>query len=1002
MLIRPDQQPKTRGGKPPGAREGRNAPPLRWGQHVEIKVVASKRVFYAPLHFAVVQGDYLMAASFGGLESTVRAISASVIEGRPVELGDVYNRQDFKTEKGSYRKVERKSGDIFHGFVLHKAAVFEENSECPLILAQDGDVERAVGQYLSARYTLPVVWMSEYAKMLPRRAMEELRVILNPHSQRWRNLRAIRMSSAVTEESVLEAIGKRLKSGQLIIPQLPSGPKGKFNPDWDMQTYLRENATILAQKLDSVPPRHDPAKDKLDPAIANMGRIPFPAQAYMIQALVNTLREQNSTFCSGDMGTGKSTVANGVIHLLHERKSNMRVLLVAPGITVPKWQRQEIAEALPYARVRVLNSTAEALRFLREARLVRPRGLEIVLVGTDRAKLGPEPWCSAIWKRVAGSKFYAWHCPDCGSVLPDPDADEEDMAAGWEVLAHDAEPIISGQRLTPNGLPVGFPVSWRIHGKLKKCPACRAKLWRPALKSRGETKNGPRWFISRILKKMRGQFELFIQDEVHQVKAQDSGRGDAFAQMIKAAKKTLALTGTLVNGKSTSIKEILWRTDPGALLADGFNHESGMVQWATRYGVLNQIEKVEDVDTGVVTRQKRTVYQPREGPGISPQLTAHHLLHKAAFMELSDLGLPLVELKEIPFFIQMDKEHAKLYKRFHENLHSACRAASMNKERGAWAKFTPATVNYADRPDLGATVIIGDEEEQVIISAPPIQGFHAKERYLVELVQKELAEGRGVIIYCNYTDNYEAHHRVRDVLKAHGIECSVLESSVPPQSRVEWLARKEAEGERVLVTNMRLVEVGLDLLPWQSMVFYQLTQGDINTVRQASRRAWRIGQSRECRVYYLVYDGTQQVAQFEDLMVKRSHAMLVEGRLDRSELAKYGRDAHTALAMDLANCLASSELADKWKELARKDIDQKLKIVSEADFREAIAKSQKDLVEETLRLCGKTAQVRMTESGRLGLLKAEVRIVETLEPIKVGRKKIIPAGQLAFDWGNAG
>jgi hypothetical protein len=423
--------------------------------------------------------------------------------------------------------------------------------------------------------------------------------------------------------------------------------------------------------------------------------------------------------------------------------------------------------------------------------------------------------------------------------------------------------------------------------------------------------------------------------------------------MVKAAKKTLALTGTLVNGKSTSIKEILWRTAHSELIAQGFSRDTGMVAWAGRYGVLKRVTRISAVDDGRHVRHKRTELQPTEEPGIAPQMTATYLLHRSAFMELGDIGLPLVELKEIPIFLQLDDEHAEEYKRFHEKLYDECRQRSI-KGGHAFAKFIPATLNYADRPDLGGKVEFISKDPRIpplVIDAPvfPADYYHAKERELVRIVQENLNEDRGVIIYASYTDSYGVDERLRQVLAAHGIEAEVLKSSVSQDKRVEWLA--QAADRKVIICNMRLVEVGLDLLPWPSIVFYQLNY-DVNIVRQSSRRSWRIGQNRECRIYYLVYDGTQQLSQFKNVMAKRGHAMMVEGRLDRSELAQYARDFHTALAADIANCLAAAGLADAWSSLARKDIDPGLRLVSEAEFEAEIKKARKRLVAETLRLCG--------------------------------------------------
>lgn len=964
---------------------------------MQIKVKGIGRTFQCVLHFAAYSGLNLLAASFAGPATSVWGVSSNIMNGRDVSILDEESEIRLYPVKGMYKSIEKKSGDVYHCLIFHKSALLNEDFTRPTIIAPDGDIRKATGRYITTKFAVPVEWEMDYLDILN---YTEAIIVQSPYMDIWRNLRVIEITSVkgtgkpgLTDETLIQGIEKALSDGTLKIPE--SSAEGKFDPGWTMREYLKANARILANQVKSVRPRHDPEKDKLHPAIGQMERIPFPAQAHVIQGLVNTLKQQNMAIASGDMGTGKSIIAIGVVNILHHEKGKgpMPVLLSAPGITIPKWEKKEIPETLPDAKTYVIRSTEDALRYFRKVREgYKPEGLEFVLVSIDRAKLGPEPWCSATWKRVAGTKEYAWHCPNCGDPIPDPNPKKEDYLR-WNGFACGSPPT-KRKNLLPNGLPEGFIPKWKLPNKIKKCPQCGSPLWRPALKSRGETKNRPRWYVSQILKKLRRYFDIFIMDEVHQTKASDSGRGDAFAQMVKAGKKTLCLTGTLVNGMSTSIKELLWRTDPKSLLREGFDHKTGIVGWAKRYGVLEKVIRTDEEDEGIITRRKKREAQPREKPGIAPELVANHLLHRAAFLELSDLGLPLIELKEIPKIITMDDEHLEEYKRFHNKLYNTCAHAYVNKVRGAFAKFIPATINYADRPDMGAEVEIKNGKKTWdVVYAPAFDPdyYHAKERELVNIVKENLEEDRGCVIYCNYTDTFGTHHRLKQVLEAHGIESYILESHVSPEKRVEWLSQREEAGDKVIICNMRLVETGLDLLPWPTLIFYQLNY-DINTVRQASRRAWRIGQTRECRVYYLVYDGTQQMAQFQTCMLKRAHALLAEGRLDRSELASFGRDSHSSLTADLADCLADEDTAEKWKELARKDMD--IETVEESKFMEILNKTKVKLARETLRLCGMTADeidevIDEEEVERPTILDLEAFLPKRK---KKKRKKKVPEG----------
>ncbi|MCL6477860.1 MAG: hypothetical protein K6T65_05540 [Peptococcaceae bacterium] len=777
------------------------------------------RTFECVLHFAGHSHTQLYVASFAGPASAVTALAANIIEGRRTVIVNDAGRvmYGFYPISGQYKRIETKVGDIYHCMVIHKSAVFGENSPNPTIIAEDGDVRKAVGRYMTARFPVPPEWEENYLDILD---CDEISVVKNPLIKVWDRLKVVKITSVkgsgrseLTDESVKEGVVWGIKKGLLKIPE--SDFEGKFDPSWSMKEYLKANAEVLSGQLQKVSPKHDPRTGKLHPAIGQMERIPFPAQGHAVQGLVNVLKGQGMTVACGDMGTGKSIISLGVCNVLHkEKKAPMSVLLSAPGITIPKWEKKEIAETLPEAKTYVIRSTEDAARYLRMVREgYKPEGIEFVLVGIDRTKLGPDPWCSAVWKRIAGTREYAWHCPDCGQVLVNAftkAACGEEPYLTWGDLVCGSPPARL-KDLLPNGLPKGFIPKWKLPAKHKKCASCGAPLWRPALKSRGETPNRPRWFVSFILKKFRKYFDLFVMDEVHQTKAADSGRGDAFAQMLKSARKTLCLTGTLVNGMSTSIKELIWRTEPKSLIREGFHHKSGMVAWARKYGVLEKVVRTSEEDEGIVTRRKKTQDMPRERPGIAPELVVNHLLHRAVFLELGDLELPLVELKEIPMLIKMDDEQMEEYKTFHQDLHKACAKAYMSKCPGAFARFIPATINYADRPDLGAEVAVKcDGKVADVIYAPAFAGdyYHAKERELVRLVRENLAEDRGVVIYCNYTDSYAVHHRLKEVLEAHGIEAHVLESRVNPEKRVEWLAMREEEGAKVIICNMVRVVLG--------------------------------------------------------------------------------------------------------------------------------------------------------------------------------------------------
>ncbi|OIJ11496.1 hypothetical protein BKP35_12190 [Anaerobacillus arseniciselenatis] len=692
-----------------------------------------------------------------------------------------------------------------------------------------------------------------------------------------------------------------------------------------------------------------------------------------------------------------------MVHVLNEKKkqnnakSGTAVLLSAPGITLRKWQTKEIGKTLPYAKTTIIRTADEALQMLDKVRngyKPSPGEVEFTIIGIDKAKRDAEPYYAGVWKRVKTNKHYGWHCPDCGRQLMKK-VEGEWFPLEWSDIAYGEQPSFerladakAEKRLNPNGLPDNYKVKWRRTKQFMKCSytlkpkgylseensteinvntyeekvkiiaekrtneVCGTKLYRPAVKSRGETRNRPTTNISKVFKKMKKYFSMFICDEAHQCKAGGSGRGDAYDKMVKSAKRNLNLTGTLVNGKSTSIKELLWRTTPQDLIDKGFNDASGDLAWAEKYGKLKQVVYLQDEvsSQGWVTRQRRKPMQPTEEPGIAPAMTAQFLLSKTAFLDIDDLGLPLVELIEKPVFIQPKPEHEAAYRVFHEEMYDKCSRIARAGGKGAWSKFNPAVLNYAARPDLGAFYsFVSQDGKEEIISAPKLEGYTAKEEWLINQVKSELAENRGVVIYNNYTGEYQLNERTQQILKENGIESRILNES-NTEKRSEVLQKYEEEGVKVVICNMKLVETGLDLLFWPTIIFNQLSY-EVNVVRQSAKRSHRIGQHRLCKVLVPILNGTQEVSQFKKVMSARGHALMTEGRLDRGELAKYSYDEQSALATDLAQCFAEADLASAWEELAAKEFEG-LEMVAEDEFQQVLEQRMKELAETTMRLCG--------------------------------------------------
>jgi hypothetical protein len=180
------------------------------------------------------------------------------------------------TIPNGYKRFDTKVGDIYHCLILHKAAIFnEEKITNPVIVAPDGDIRKAVGRYLTAKYPLPIEWEDKYYDIFN---TETINITKNPLMSTWSNVKMVKLSSVrgitgslINDDTVKQGIELGIKRGLFFF----SGSGAVFDPSWSMKEFLKANTATLAAQVKKVKPRHDPETDKLHPAIGQMERIPF-------------------------------------------------------------------------------------------------------------------------------------------------------------------------------------------------------------------------------------------------------------------------------------------------------------------------------------------------------------------------------------------------------------------------------------------------------------------------------------------------------------------------------------------------------------------------------------------------------------------------------------------------------------------------------------------------------------------------------------------------------
>jgi hypothetical protein len=199
----------------------------------------------------------------------------------------------------------------------------------------------------------------------------------------------------------------------------------------------------------------------------------------------------------------------------------------------------------------------------------------------------------------------------------------------------------------------------------------------------------------------------------------------------------------------------------------------------------------------------------------------------------------------------------------------------------------------------------------------PQDRIYAKERQLVEEIKRELAEGRRCQVFAVYTQKHDVTARLRQILEREGIRAAVLKANVDTSKREAWYARQVKEGVQVVIGHPKLVETGLDLLDFPTIIFYE-SGYSLHTLRQASRRSWRIGQNQPVRVKFLCYEGTMQGSCLRLMGKKLLVALTMEGKFAGEGLQSIDEDDDmlSAMARELVEKNGIGDTADAvWRSL---------------------------------------------------------------------------------------
>ena len=144
--------------------------------------------------------------------------------------------------------------------------------------------------------------------------------------------------------------------------------------------------------------------------------------------------------------------------------------------------------------------------------------------------------------------------------------------------------------------------------------------------------------------------------------------------------------------------------------------------------------------------------------------------------------------------------------------------------RSRLATYLQTLLAYPDGCTRGETVL-DPRTGDVIVQVPPLseEKLYPKEQALVDLVAAERMEGRRVLVYVTHTGTRDITGRMDDILTRHGFRVAVMRAdAVDPKRREAWVADRVKKGLDVLICHPRLVQTGLDLIDFPTIVWDEI------------------------------------------------------------------------------------------------------------------------------------------------------------------------------------
>lgn len=651
----------------------------------------------------------------------------------------------------------------------------------------------------------------------------------------------------------------------------------------------------------------------------------FTNQKNIINAMHRHLKKEKAGFLISQPGTGKTSMAISVASLW-KNGSNKNIFVVCPTHLIKKWSK-DINILAPNAKIYECNSTKEYIEHI-EPEINKRLSTNYILVNPNCIK-------QSIVKTRSTSIDCLKHVKnvlDKGKkeTIVKVDGRNEWMYINYLRIHSKSEHKKGDQEET---------IRYRDFLEAPKIKACASLIDTKKI----DNKNTMSYNIDQIVnaidiseqkaanfasldwyiqRKGRHNVDMLVVDEMHEFLT-NSAQGHGVQRLASCAKKILGLTGTLFNGYAENLYNMFLYFYPEKIKNEYDEYmkrdpdfRGGMKkQFKDRYSYKeveytpypNQEYKLENAidythishnwgrylnvqflekdKLGNTTANVECTTKTKDAPGINPNIFIKLLSNCCVFMSMDDVSSELPAYNESIIKCELNKENLEAYNKLIGNLSNATVPARYKhqeiKKLAAWS----------DNPCFIA-------DDYIEYRGTGVRDNHKLDE-LMNIINHHDQEC--VLVYTYYDTNNDINSIIYDRLQQEGIKTAILKSSTSAMKRIEWFEKKKAEGVRVVICNPGMVDTGLDLLDFTTIVFYELDQ-NFFTMRQAARRSYRLNQKNNVSIYYMYYAGTVQETLIKFMAEKLKSVKVLEGDFDDeglSSLVSGNQDNTNAIYKDM-------------------------------------------------------------------------------------------------------